>query len=529
VHVVQQKGALLQTRQDPIGCGTVEAVPAGGVGAFEPVEQASLVTLGLQSSEKPRPGIRQRLVIEIDRVLRCQRHAEAERARLLEQCQQRRLRRRHGDRWQIAHHFVDVDQGTQRRRAALCAHPRDDFIEEQRDEEHALAIVEVGDRQDGHTRLAAGRVEQRVDVERITLEPHGEVRRRKQSIQIGREGEAIRRGEKAVELQDANALERRVLHLCDERRQVERALGAPRFAEQRRDENVLARAQRFGVDAGERQHARRRRRRARGQQLEVVLHCRGRRLERPQDGERPRRTAARCVDGELRRGSQARDAFGTLSPFRESGFPLLRFAFGVCVDAEVLKPCLVGVGPRREVGGLKIRKRQQQIRKIALGIHGDHRQAVDRRFFDEADAQTSLAAAGHPQDDRMRYEIGGIVEHRSVSHLTACRIDLSSEIEKSELLKIHGEIGAVSTLRNWKRPKAKACRVSSELIGILPFLPFFNFAIFQFPRLHVQSDGAHQRQRVARTHDPRPESIVEREDAVLEAIFEVNVGRAAGQ
>ena len=55
---------------------------------------ARLVALGLQAADKPGAGVRQSLVVEIDRVLRRQHDAEAERARLLQQREQRMLRRR---------------------------------------------------------------------------------------------------------------------------------------------------------------------------------------------------------------------------------------------------------------------------------------------------------------------------------------------------------------------------------------------------------------------------------------------------
>ncbi|NIT99340.1 MAG: hypothetical protein GWM91_29805, partial [Actinobacteria bacterium] len=50
------------------------------------------------------------------------------------------------------------------------------------------------------------------------------------------------------------------------------------------------------------------------------------------------------------------------------------------------------VDPRPEVGRLERRKRQQQVAEIALRIDGDHRDAVDRGFLDQADAETGLPA-----------------------------------------------------------------------------------------------------------------------------------------
>ena len=95
--------------------------------------------------------------------------AQPERARLLQQRQQRRLRRRVGDRRQEPEDLVEVDQRAQARGAALAAHPADDLVEQQRDEEHALLVVEVRDRDDADARLAVLAVEQAIDVERLAL------------------------------------------------------------------------------------------------------------------------------------------------------------------------------------------------------------------------------------------------------------------------------------------------------------------------------------------------------------------------
>ena len=91
------------------------AAACAGERAFEAVEQPRLVALGLQPSQEPRAGVRQPLVVEIDRILRRQHDAEAERARLLHQQQQRRFRRRIRHRRHVAGDFVHVEQRAQAR------------------------------------------------------------------------------------------------------------------------------------------------------------------------------------------------------------------------------------------------------------------------------------------------------------------------------------------------------------------------------------------------------------------------------
>ncbi len=73
-------------------CSILRAVERpGGGGALEAVEQPLLVAVGLQAPDQPGAGVREALVVEVDRVLRGQHDAEPEGARLLEQRQQRRF------------------------------------------------------------------------------------------------------------------------------------------------------------------------------------------------------------------------------------------------------------------------------------------------------------------------------------------------------------------------------------------------------------------------------------------------------
>ncbi len=70
VDVVQQEHALLEAREQPVQPLPVEALPRSGRDPFESVEHARLVALGLQAAEEPGAGIGQRLVVEVDRILR---------------------------------------------------------------------------------------------------------------------------------------------------------------------------------------------------------------------------------------------------------------------------------------------------------------------------------------------------------------------------------------------------------------------------------------------------------------------------
>ena len=119
VHVVHQEHALLQAESRR--STSARSTPAAG--PFQPVEHPRLVPFGLQPAEEPGAGVAEALVVEVDRVLRGQDDAQAERPALLEQRQQRRLRRRVRHRRKVAEDFVHVEERAQAGRAGLPAHP----------------------------------------------------------------------------------------------------------------------------------------------------------------------------------------------------------------------------------------------------------------------------------------------------------------------------------------------------------------------------------------------------------------------
>ena len=140
-------------------------------GRAKALEHARLVVLGLQPADEPRAGVRHRLVVEVDRVLGREHEAEPERAALLEDRQDRLLRRRRGGRRHVAGDLVHVRERAQVGGAGLAAHPRDELREDERRHEHPLLVGEVREVDDRRARLALRREEQRLRVERRTLAP----------------------------------------------------------------------------------------------------------------------------------------------------------------------------------------------------------------------------------------------------------------------------------------------------------------------------------------------------------------------
>ena len=87
MHAVQQEHPLAEPGDELLHRGAIE-VPSGRR-ALETFHDARLVPLGLQPADAPGAGVRERLVVEVHRVLRGKHHAESVRACLLEQRQER--------------------------------------------------------------------------------------------------------------------------------------------------------------------------------------------------------------------------------------------------------------------------------------------------------------------------------------------------------------------------------------------------------------------------------------------------------
>ena len=158
----------------------------------------------------------------------------------------------------------------------VCApHPGHDLVQEQRDHEHPFGIAEMRDGDDRDARLAGRAVQQRRGVERLPLQPLLESGRGHQRVDLHGQREAVLGGIERLEIDDADALERRVLDELNQRRQIEVLPVVPGAGEQRGQERVLA-AARIGVGAGQRQDAGGRDACALGQRLAVVADGRGR-------------------------------------------------------------------------------------------------------------------------------------------------------------------------------------------------------------------------------------------------------------
>ena len=144
--------------------------------------------------------------------------------------------------------------------------------------------------------------------------------------------------------------------------------------------------------------------------------------------------AARRVDRELRRRPQPADAFAVLIPGGQALAPQLGLGCGMLVGGQVLAPRVVLVDPRPELLGGELRKGEQQVAHVALGIDHQRGDAVDGRLFEQADAEAGLAAAGHADADRVGHQVLRVVEHLPVARLARLQVVRPAQIEGAQLL-----------------------------------------------------------------------------------------------
>ena len=255
VDVVHEEDAVAQPGEEPVHGRSVEAVPGRRGGPLQPFEHAFLVALGLQPAQEPGAGVGQPLVVEVDRVLRGQHDPQAKRPRLLEQGQHRRLRRRVPRGWEVAEDLVHVEHGAQARRPRLGPDPGQNLVQQDRDEEHPLAVREVGDRQDRHARLPFAGVQEAADIERLALHPGGEAGRGDEVVQLECQGEPLLGREEGLQVDHADLVEWRRLHGVDHAGEVKVAAGAPGLVQEIGQQDVLAAGDGVGVDAQEGQAA----------------------------------------------------------------------------------------------------------------------------------------------------------------------------------------------------------------------------------------------------------------------------------
>ena len=355
---------------------------------------------------------------------------------MLKERQHRRLGRRVGGRREVTEDLVHVEQRTQTGGAALAPHPGDQLVEHQRDDEHALGIVQVGDGNDADARLAVTPEQQALRVEGFALRPGREAGRGQQAVHRHGQLEPLFRGIESLEVESADLFDAGLLYRLDQASQVETGAVLPTLLDQAREQDVVAALHRIGVAPEQRQQRR-------GDRADLLAQRRGVAGvggagigQRAQHRQSEAGISAGRVDADRRGRAQPRDTLGRLVPIREALLPARRGLLGELLDREVLAGGVLRVNPRPEIRGRQLRKGQQQVGDVTLGIDADCRDAVDGSLLEHAQAQPGLAAARHADADRVRGEVARVDEQRFSLHLAGSRVDFAAEVEGAELFVI---------------------------------------------------------------------------------------------
>ena len=434
MHAVHEEHALPQPRNGLFHRRLVKRLPAGC--AFKTFHHAHLVAFGLQAADKPRAGVGESAVVEIDRVLRRQHDAQPVGACLLEQGEQQHFAGRVRHRRHVAEQFVDVENGPQRAGAGLRAHPCQNVRQQERHEEHALGVTKVRDGDDGALGPAVRVVQQIGRVERFALEPVLKARGREQVVESHGELHAILGREHCIQWHHTHLRERWRLNAADDPREIEITPLAPRGRQQIRQQDMLAAGDRIGFNAEEREYTRGGRVDMLAQRFAVVANSGRRRDERAQQRERAPGRAARCVDGHVGGVDQSLNACAILAPAGQSVAPCRRLRGRELIGGYAGVGRLLWIHPRAEVRGGQRRKAQREIAQIALGVDGDYGHFVDQRFFQQTEPEAGLAAARHADDHGVRREILGVIQDVVVLPFAGGEVVALAEVEGAQFLEV---------------------------------------------------------------------------------------------
>ena len=331
------------------------------------LQDARLVALGLQPTDEPGAGVRHRLVVEVDGVLGREHGADPERPALLEQRQDRLLRGRRRRRRHVPEDLIHVDERAQVGRPRQPAHPRDDLRQHKRDDELALLVREVGEVHDRRPRPVR-RAEEHGGIERRSLAPGGERRRRGEPVQPQRELLPVLRGEERVELEDAELPQWGPLDVADQGAEIEIAACPPGVLDEIGEQHVLAARQRIGGDPDEPEEARHRALDLVPERLRLGLPGERRRAQRADQVQRHARGRAGRVDGQLGRVAVRLDPGGVDPAGGETLRPVSGRLRGELVEREAGGAGVRLVHPGAEARGGEVGEGEEEVAHVALRV-----------------------------------------------------------------------------------------------------------------------------------------------------------------
>ena len=174
------------------------------------------------------------------------------------------------------------------------------------------------------------------------------------------------------------------------------------------------------------------------QRLLVALHGRRRRRQRLEDAHRQSRVGTRSVDGEVGRGLQPGDAGSVLAPVGQPLLPGLGLLLGEVLRRKAFLGCLLRVHPGQEVLRLEVGEGQHKVAEVPFGVDHNGGDAVERRLFQQRDAQSGLAAARHTHADAVSDQVLGVVQ-KEAGILLFGQVVFAAEVERPQLFEVFHE------------------------------------------------------------------------------------------
>jgi hypothetical protein len=219
-------------------------------------------------------------------------------------------------------------------------------------------------------------------------------------------------GGKKVSTSKTPSLQRRRLHLADERAQVEVLPGSPRVLDEVRQQHELAAREWVGLDADEPQQAGHRALDLVPERLGLGVPRQGRRLQRADEVERHAGVRPGRVDRHLGRVAQRLDPPGIDALGLEPLAPVARRLGGEVVDRDARGAGVLLMDPRPEIRGRESGEREQQVPHVALGVEDERRNAGEQCLLEQHDAQSGLARSRHADNHAVGREVGGVDRER---------------------------------------------------------------------------------------------------------------------
>ena len=289
----------------------------------------------------------------------------------------------------------------------------------------------MGNIEDAMARFTLGGEIEAVNIEWLALQPTLKGGGRNQVVEGHRQFKTIFLREEGIHIKDPQLAHRWGLDRQDQLRQIKVAPFLPEMFKDVGEQNRLAAAHRIRLDADQAQ----KRRHGAANPLANCFPLCGKikawRGQTTQDIDRHPGIGTGCKDCIFNRISQGAHTGRINAPIGQAGPPLFGGILGKLIDIFAFAPRIIDVDPRLEISGTQFGKLEQQVGQITLGINQNRRHAVERRLFQQAEAEPGLATAGHAHADGVGGQVAGIIVDGDLAALAAIQIILSAEVERT--------------------------------------------------------------------------------------------------